>query len=73
MFPTALGFTTYAYALRHMDAGRLGVSTYLTPPITIVLGLVLLGEQPPLLAYVGGALALVGVAVTRRGARAPAD
>ena len=65
-FPTALAFTTYAYALRHFDAGRLGISTYLTPPITIVLGLVLLGEQPPPLAYAGGALALVGVAVARR-------
>ena len=66
VFPTAIAFTTYAYALTHMDAGRLGVSTYLVPPITIVLGLVLLDEVPPPMAYVGGALALVGVAVARR-------
>ena len=62
VFPTAIAFTTYAYALKHMSASSLGVTTYLVPPITIVLGLVLLGEAPPTMAYVGGALALVGVA-----------
>nr|WP_281363251.1 DMT family transporter [Nocardioides perillae] len=66
VFPTAIAFTTYAYALRHMSASSLGVTTYLVPPITIVLGLVLLGEQPPPLAYLGGVLALLGVALARR-------
>ena len=66
VFPTAVAFTTYAYALNHMSASSLGVSTYLVPPITIVMGLVLLDEAPPGMAYLGGALALVGVAVTRR-------
>jgi drug/metabolite transporter (DMT)-like permease len=66
VFPTAIAFTTYAFALQHMDASSLGVTTYLVPPITIVLALVFLGEAPPVLAYVGGALALVGVAVARR-------
>jgi len=66
VFPTAISFTTYAYALRHMSASSLGVTTYLVPPITIVMGLVFLDETPPTMAYVGGALALVGVAVARR-------
>ena len=66
VFPTAIAFTTYAYALRHMSASSLGVTTYLVPPITIVMGLVFLGEAPPTMAYAGGALALVGVAVARR-------
>lgn len=64
--PTAIAFSTYAFALRHMSASSLGVTTYLVPPITIVLGLLLLGEAPPALAYAGGALTLVGVAVARR-------
>ena len=72
VFPTAIAFTTYAYALRHMSASSLGVTTYLVPPITIVMGLVLLDETPPTMAYVGGALALVGVAVARRKPRARA-
>ncbi|MCY7395793.1 MAG: DMT family transporter [Nocardioides sp.] len=72
IFPTAVAFTTYAYALSHMSAANLGVTTYLVPPITIVLGLLLLDETPPSIAYVGGALALAGVAVARRTSRAPA-
>ena len=66
VFPTAVAFTTFAFALRHMSASDLGVTTYLVPPITILMGWALLGETPPALAYVGGALALLGVAVARR-------
>ncbi len=66
VFPTAIAFTTYAFALRHMSASNLGVTTYLVPPITIVLGLIFLSEAPPTMAYAGGVLALVGVAVARR-------
>jgi drug/metabolite transporter (DMT)-like permease len=66
VFPTAIAFTTYAYALRHMSAGTLGVTTYLVPPIAIVMGWLFLREVPASLAYVGGALALVGVAIARR-------
>ena len=66
VFPTAIAFTTYAFALRHMSASSLGVTTYLVPPITVVLGLVFLGEAPPSMAYAGGVLALLGVALARR-------
>ncbi|GAA1997328.1 DMT family transporter [Nakamurella flavida] len=67
--PTALAFVTWAYALARMDAGRLGVTTYVVPPITILLSLVLLDEVPPLLALAGGALCLVGVGLSRRRSR----
>ena len=64
--PTALAFSTWAYALRRMDAGRLGVTTYLVPPLVILLGWLLLDEVPPALALVGGAVCLAGVALSRR-------
>lgn len=64
--PTALAFTTWAYALQRMPAGRLGVTTYLVPPIAIVLGLVAFGEVPHPLALLGGVLCLGGVALSRR-------
>ena len=64
--PTALAFSTWAYALRRMDAGKLGVTTYLVPPLVILLGWVLLDEVPPALALVGGAVCLTGVALSRR-------
>lgn len=64
--PTALAFSTWAYALARMDAGRLGVTTYLVPPITIGMSALLLGELPPALALVGGAICLLGVGLSRR-------
>jgi drug/metabolite transporter (DMT)-like permease len=66
LFPTALAFATWAYALRRMSAGRLSVSTYAVPAITVLLSWWLLGETPALLALAGGALCLVGVAVSRK-------
>jgi uncharacterized membrane protein len=36
--PTALAFTTWAYALARTDAGRLGATTYLVPPLSVLLG-----------------------------------
>jgi drug/metabolite transporter (DMT)-like permease len=66
LFPTAIAFTTYAFALRHMTASSLGITTYLVPPLTILMGWLFLAETPPAMAYAGGVLALVGVAVSRR-------
>jgi drug/metabolite transporter (DMT)-like permease len=66
-FPTALAFTTWAYALARTRAGRLGATTYLVPPLSVLLGWAILGETPPVLALAGGALCLAGVALSRRG------
>lgn len=66
LMPTAVGFTTWAYALARSSAGRLASTTYLVPPLTIALGSLLLGEVPPLLAVLGGAVCLLGVAIARR-------
>jgi drug/metabolite transporter (DMT)-like permease len=65
VLPTAVAFTTWAYALAQTTAGRMGSTTYLVPPLAIVLGWAILGEVPPALALAGGALCLVGVAVAR--------
>ncbi|MCR6492546.1 DMT family transporter [Cellulomonas sp. P24] len=67
--PTALGFTLWGYALARTNAGRLGATTYLVPPVAILLGWALLAEVPPVLALLGGGLCLVGVWVTRRPSR----
>jgi drug/metabolite transporter (DMT)-like permease len=40
--------------------------TYLIPPVAIALGWAVLGETPPALAALGGALCLAGVYVARR-------
>ncbi len=63
--PTAIGFVTWAYALSHTTAGRMGSTTYLVPPVALLLGWIMLGEVPPLLALPGGILCLAGVALAR--------
>jgi drug/metabolite transporter (DMT)-like permease len=63
--PTAIGFVSWAYALARTTAGRMGSTTYLVPPLAVLLGWVILGEVPPLLALPGGVLCLAGVAFAR--------
>lgn len=66
LFPTALAFSLWAFALRHTDAGKQAITTFLVPGITAVMAWLLLDEVPPALAFVGGALCIVGVLLTRR-------
>jgi drug/metabolite transporter (DMT)-like permease len=73
LFPTAIGFMTWTYALSRTQAGRLGATTYLVPPVVIVLAWALLGEIPPILAVAGGVACIAGVIVARSSPRpAPA-
>ena len=65
VFPTAIAFTTWAFALNRTTAGRLGSTTYLVPAIAIVMGWFVLGEIPPIAALVGGAIAIGGVIIAR--------
>lgn len=65
LVPTAIGFVTWAYALSHTSAGRMGSTTYLVPPVALLLGWIILGEVPPILAVPGGILCLAGVALAR--------
>lgn len=64
--PTALAFTTWGYALARVPAGQLGVSTYVVPPLAILMGLIFFGEVPAVLGIVGGVICLLGVALSRR-------
>lgn len=65
VFPTAIAFLTWSYALTHTSAGRLATSSYVVPALAVLLSWLLLDETPVPLAFVGGALCLVGVAVSR--------
>ncbi|HEY4095136.1 MAG TPA: DMT family transporter [Baekduia sp.] len=67
LFPTAVAFTLWAYALTHTTAGRMGATTYLVPPLATLMGWAYFGETPPALALAGGALCLGGAALARRG------
>jgi drug/metabolite transporter (DMT)-like permease len=69
VFPTALAFTTWAYALARTTAGRMGATTYIVPVLVVLLSWLFLGEVPGWLTLAGGALCLAGVAVSRAGSR----
>lgn len=70
VFPTALAFTTWAYALARTTASRMGATTYAVPALVVLMSWLVLGEVPGLLTLAGGALCLTGVAVSRSGPRA---
>lgn len=66
LFPTAIGFTAWAYALRRMDAGRLTTTTYAVPAVSVLLSWVVLAEVPTVYGLLGGVICLAGVAISRR-------
>jgi drug/metabolite transporter (DMT)-like permease len=61
--PTAVAFTTWGYALSRLSAGRAAATTYLVPPIVVVLSWLVLAEVRAPVTLAGGALCLAGVAV----------
>ncbi|MFJ9897189.1 DMT family transporter [Streptomyces sp. NPDC091280] len=73
VFPTALAFTTWAYALARTTASRMGATTYAVPALVVLMSWLALGEVPGPLTLAGGALCLAGVAVSRSRPRAKAE
>ncbi|MFJ3823718.1 DMT family transporter [Streptomyces nodosus] len=65
VFPTALAFTTWAYALARTTASRMGATTYAVPALVVLMSWLFLGEVPGLVTLGGGVLCLAGVAVSR--------
>lgn len=63
--PTAIAFTSWAYALRWMPAGRLAATAYIVPLLSLLIAWVVLGEMPAALALLGGGVTLLGVALSR--------
>jgi drug/metabolite transporter (DMT)-like permease len=64
--PTAIAFVTWGYALARTTAGRLSATTYVVPPIAVLLSWWLLGEVPTPVVLVGGILCLGGVILATR-------
>ncbi|MER6079085.1 DMT family transporter [Streptomyces sp. NPDC001833] len=69
VFPLALAFTTWAYALARTTASRMGATTYAVPALVVLMSWLALGEVPGALTLAGGVLCLTGVAVSRSRAR----
>ena len=69
IFPSAIAFSTWTYALSHADAGKFAQSTFLVPFITSLMAWLLLDEVPPAMAFLGGGLCIAGVLIARRRVR----
>jgi drug/metabolite transporter (DMT)-like permease len=65
IFPTAIAFLLWSYALARTSAGRMAASSYVVPGIAVLLSWWFLAEVPAPIALLGGAVSLVGVALTR--------
>jgi len=61
--PSLIAYASWAVALSRLPASRASNFLYCVPPVATLMGFVWLGEAPGMLGVIGGALALVGVAV----------
>jgi drug/metabolite transporter (DMT)-like permease len=66
IFPTIVAYATTAYVFSRLPASRAVTLEYLFPPVAIVIAYLWLGEIPTILSVIGGAVALVGVAMVNR-------
>lgn len=64
VFPGAIAYSTWTYALSRMPASRLTTSLYLSPVLAIAIAWLWIGEVPSVLSLLGGALTLAGVLLT---------
>lgn len=64
VFPGAIAYSTWTYALSRMPASRLATSLYVSPVLAIAIAWLWIGEIPTLLSLAGGAVTLAGVVLT---------
>lgn len=65
IFPTAIAYLLWTYALSRTSAGQMAASSYVLPAITLLQSWLFLNEVPGPIALIGGAISVVGVVVTQ--------
>ena len=68
---SAIGFVTWAYACARIDVSVAAATLYAVPVVAFSEGYLWLGERPTVMALVGGAVALAGVALVASRGRRP--
>ncbi|ADJ25879.1 protein of unknown function DUF6 transmembrane [Dehalogenimonas lykanthroporepellens BL-DC-9] len=69
IFPAALAYLTWNYALTRTPASVATSFMYLNPIVATIIAFIWLGEVPSAIAGVGGLLAIGGVIITARSVR----
>ena len=72
VFPAAIGYAAWTYALGRFGAARAANFLYLVPPVAALVGFSALGETMSALTLVGAAVAISGVAIVNQHAGAEA-
>jgi drug/metabolite transporter (DMT)-like permease len=65
VFGAVIGFTAYAYALKHLPVATVSLYAYVNPVIAVVLGVMILKEPFSARMAVAAAIVLVGIALVR--------
>jgi len=73
IFPAAIAFTSWAYAISHGPVNRISSFLYLVPVLAIAIAWVWLGEVPRLISLLGGTMALAGVVIVNVWGRSHAE
>jgi drug/metabolite transporter (DMT)-like permease len=63
---SVVGFSSYAYALKHLPVATVSLYAYVNPVIAVVLGSLILDEHFSGRVVVAAAIVFVGVAMVRR-------
>jgi len=70
VFGAVVGFTAYAYALKHLPVAILSLYAYINPLIAVLLGTIVLREPFGSRVIVGTSIVFTGMALVRSGRRA---
>jgi len=73
IFPAAIAYVLWNYALARMPASLLSSFLYLSPVLASLIAWLWLGEVPALLTLVGGAIAILGVILVQTKGHAKAE
>jgi drug/metabolite transporter (DMT)-like permease len=65
VFGSIVGFSAYAYALKHLPVATVSLYAYVNPVIAVLLGTLVLGERLSPRLIIAGAIVLAGMGLVR--------
>lgn len=66
IFPAALAYLAWGYALKYLSASKASITLYALPIVSTLMGFLLLHEQPSFLSLIGCSITLFGAFIASR-------